>query len=178
AALPGKDVTDPDEHLRVALSLGHAWEGLWDQDGVHLLAPERLERRAHRLERGDLDVAEVLLDDDGRERITGPLPPLVGDDPDPLTAQDDVVEGGRQPGRADVDLAGGQRGGDGRRRPEKGQLDVHALLLEEALLHSDEDRSLRIPTRTRSAAWTGPPATSRTAANIRTRSTERASFGT
>src|SRR5207247_3046341 len=137
------DVTDPDEHLRVALSLGHAWEGLWDQDGVHLLAPERLERRAHRLERGDLDVAEVLLDDDGRERITGPLPPLVGDDPDPLTAQDDVVEGGRQPGRADVDLAGGQRGGDGRRRLEKGQLDVHALLLEEALLHSDEARSRR-----------------------------------
>src|SRR5204863_22592 len=98
----------------------------------------------------DAGIPEVLLDDNGRERITGPLPPLVGDDPDPLTAQDDVVEGGRQPGRADVDLAGGQRGGDGRRRPEKGQLDVHALLLEEALLHSAEDRSLRIPTRPRS----------------------------
>src|SRR5207245_4031954 len=133
AALPGKNVTDPDEHLRVALSLGHAWEGLWDQDSVHLLAPERLERRAHRLERDDLDVAEaeafllqyvaeliverraelghadapplevadgpdagipeVLLDDKGRERVTGPLPPPLRDAPGPLPRPARLCEG-------------------------------------------------------------------------------------
>ena len=77
------------------------------------------------LEVGDpaeADVVQLLLDHDARERIAGPLAPLVGDDPHLLAAQDDVVERRGDAGGADVDLPRGERGGDGRGGLEEDQL--------------------------------------------------------
>src|SRR5215813_10696643 len=73
-------------------------------------------------DRAQAAVVELLLDHNARQRIAGPLASLVGDQPDLLTAQDDVVEGRGDTGGAHVDLSGGQRGGDGGGSLEEDQL--------------------------------------------------------
>ena len=92
------------------------------------------------LDRPQAAVPQLLLHDDGHERVARPLAALVGHDPELLAAQHDVVERGGEAGRAHVELARGQRGGDGRRGLEVDQLRLDAELLEVALLDPDEDR--------------------------------------
>src|SRR5262249_18606276 len=91
-------------------------------------------------DRAQAAVVELLLDHDAREWIAGPLASLVGDQPDLLAAQDDVVQRGGDPGGAHVDLARGQRGGDGGSGLEEHQLRLDVELPEESLVHPDEER--------------------------------------
>ena len=85
-------------------------------------------------------VPRLLLHHDGHQRVARPLAALVGHDPELLAAQHDVVERRGEPGGPHVELARGERGGDGRGGLEVDQLRLHAELLEEALLHAHEDR--------------------------------------
>ena len=71
-------------------------------------------------------VPELLLHDDGDERVARPLAPLVGHDPELLAAQHDVVERRGEAGGAHVELARGERGGDGRGGLEVDQLGLDA----------------------------------------------------
>src|SRR5262245_51471322 len=91
-------------------------------------------------DRAEAAVVELLLDHDARERIAGPLASLVGDQPDLLPAQDDVVQRGGDASGAHVDLPRGQRGSNRGSRLEEHQLRLDAELLEEALVHPDEQR--------------------------------------
>ena len=64
--LPGVQVAGPRHDLAEALGFGSGGEWLRDQDGIDLLALERLEHRGHGLERNDPHVLEpeaLLLQD-------------------------------------------------------------------------------------------------------------------
>ena len=60
-------------------------------------------------DRPEPGVPELLLHDDGDERITRPLAPLVGHDPELLAAQHDIVERRRLQVAAHRRLARGER---------------------------------------------------------------------
>ena len=71
----------------------------------------------------------VLLDQERGQGVAGPLAALVGDDPHLLAPGDDIVEAGRQPGGAHLDLPGRERHRDRLRG-----LEVHQLGLDPRLL--------------------------------------------
>src|SRR5204863_316648 len=96
--------------------------------------------------RAGAGVVQVLPDDERGQVVVGPLATLVGDDPDRHAARDDVVEPGREPRRADLEVARGDRDGDRLGRLEEDELGLDAELLEVALLGADEqDRGRRQP---------------------------------
>src|SRR5688572_4197370 len=93
--------------------------------------------------RADAGVVQIFLHHDRGQPVIGPLPPLIGHDPQLLAAEHDVVSGRCETGGGDIELPGRQRGRDGRRRLEVHQLRLDPELLEEPLLDADEDRGRR-----------------------------------
>jgi len=119
--LPLQDIADVV--VKRGAELGHA-----DGPALEVLDRAHLAR-----------VPQLLLDHDAHQRKARPLAALVGDDPELLPLEHDVVERGGEAGGANLDRARRERGGDGRRGLEVDQLRLHAELLEEALLDAHED---------------------------------------